>query len=45
MGSWASEQRVGVDGWMGDRMDTPQTVMSTRAPAVSKTVRFVDLKD
>ena len=30
----ALEQNVGLDGWMGDGVDTPQTVMTTRAPAV-----------
>ena len=32
----ASEQKVGLDGWM-DGVDTPQTVMTTRAPAVLTT--------
>ena len=40
MGGGASEQRVGKDGWMGDQMNAPQTVMTTRAPAVSKDVKF-----
>ena len=28
-----------LTGWMGDGVDTPQTVMTTRAPAVLKIVR------
>ena len=34
LAEWLYEQNVGVGEWMGD---TPQTVMTTRAPAVLKT--------
>ena len=37
----ASEQNVGVDGWMGD---TPQTVMTTRAPVVLKKNTITNLE-
>ena len=33
LAEWLYEQNVGVGEWMGD---TPQTVMTTRAPAVLK---------
>ena len=39
--TWASEQNVGVYGWSG--LDTLQTVMTTRAPAVLEIVN--DLKE
>ena len=34
MGWWASEQNVGWVDWMGDWMDNPYTVMTTREAAV-----------
>ena len=37
MALWASEQNM---GWVMDGLDTPQTVMTTRAPAVQKIFNF-----
>ena len=34
----ALEQNVGLDGWMDGVGDTPQTVMTTRAPSVLITI-------
>ena len=41
-GRWAVEQKVGW--WMGDGVDTPSTVMTTRAPAVLKIEINLSLK-